>query len=316
MCPNAKSRVTVALSQHRPEIVRPAAALMAKHAAIFLEEPPSNELNRMLTGDLQVDDYLQLLDTEYPEFSHRMAIALKQLYASGKHILAVEPFLGHLVDIHEMFASGGAPADLDPLSERYRVYAAERDATGALLAFYAAATQAPFEKIVATVIRFARQDARRFVLRDTLRARALARQVPSYATSFVEAGQMHYFLWRRLHRALGPGFAVKPRFLTAPIEMPGNVQRLYGPGDILTLRFIFQPTFRGPRADLLAARSLIYNQLIEKNEMVPTGEECPHAANELEILARVRHLSFADCRKLYARIRPKGAIGAIQQLDS
>lgn len=311
MCQNSKPRVTVALSQHRPEAVRPAAALMAKHAAIFLEEPPSDALNRMLTGDLHVDDYLQLLDTEYPEFSQRMAIALKQLFASGKHILAVEPFLGHLLDIHELFADGGAPADLDPASERYRVYTAERDATGALLAFYEAAAQASFENIVATVIRFARQDARRFVLRDKLRARALARQVPEYTTSFVEAGQMHYFLWRRLHRALGRGYAVKPRFLIAPAAAPVNVQRLYGPGDILTLLYIFHPTFRGPRADLLAARSLIYNQLIEKNEMVPAGKEYPHAANELEILARVRHLSFADCRKLYARIRPKGASSAI-----
>jgi hypothetical protein len=172
-----------------------------------------------------------------------------------------------------------------------------------LLAFYEAASQAPFEKIVASVKRFARQDARRFVLRDKLRARTLARQVPAYSTSFVEVGQMHYLLWRRLHRELGPGYAVKPRFFMAPLNARENVQRLYGPGDILTLLYIFHPNYQDSRADLLAARSLIYNQLIEKNEMIPTDGNYPHAANELEVLARVRHLSFADCRGLHERIR-------------
>jgi len=169
MTQHLKVRVTVALSHHRPEVVRPATDLMADHEAVFLEEPPSQELNEMLRGDIPIENYVAVLDTEYPEFSFRMAAALRKLSANGKKIFAVESYLAHLIEIHELFADGGSPADLQPDTPRQRVYLAEHSATGALLAFYEAAARGSFSRLIRTVKAFARQDAHRFVLRDRLR---------------------------------------------------------------------------------------------------------------------------------------------------
>ena len=301
--PPAFSQITVALSQHRPEVVRPAADLMARHDTIFLEEPPTPELERLLAGDLPVDDYVRQIDTEYPEFSRRMAHALMRLHDRGKRIVAVEPFLGHLIAIHDGFAAGASPADLQPESERQRVYLAERDATTALLAFYEAAVRGAFDQIIAAVKRFAREDARRFVMRDTLRARALAPLLRTGGSAYIEAGQMHYTLWRYLRRELGTTGNVHLRFLMDVSGDPaGRRQHLYGPGDLLTLLYMFHPGSQDHREDLLAARSLIYNKIITPYEMPTHGTASPHADNEAAVLRRVRRLSLADCRHLYPLI--------------
>ena len=46
----------------------------------------------------------------------------------------------------------------------------------------------------------------------------------------------------------------------------GISRHLYGPGDILTLRYILRPGQPDPMEELLAARALIYNKLILKEE--------------------------------------------------
>lgn len=242
----------------------------------------------MLRGEIPVGDYVATLDTEYPEFSFRMAAALKALNANGKKIRAVEPYLAHLIDIHEFFADGGSPADLQPDTPRQRVYLAEHAATGALLAFYEAAARGSFSQLVKTVKKFARQDARRFVLRDRLRAAELTKVVPKHATAFIEAGQMHYALWRYLREGLGTDFDVQPKFLLGLTKIPPGVnKRLYGPGDLLTLIYIFHPDSHDSREDLLAARSLVYHKLEHKDEISASQEDYPHAAHEMSILARV-----------------------------
>ena len=309
-------RVTVALSQHRPETVRPAAALMARHDTVILEEPPSRKLERLLVGDLPVDAYVRQIDTEYPEFSRRMARALIKLHANGKRIVAVEPFLGHLVAIHEGFAAGGAPTDLQPETDRWEVYLAERDATAALLGFYETAVTGSFDQVVSAVKRFARRDAARFVLRDTLRARALAPLLATCGSAYIEAGQMHYALWRYLRRAAGGAGDVRLRFLIeGPGKHPDRRQHLYGPGDILTLLYIFHPDLRDPREDLLAGRSLIYNKLITKQEIPASGTQSPHADNEAAVINRVHRLSLADCRTLFPLIRREKTVFALDIVD-
>jgi len=315
---NKKNRViTVALANHRPETVQPAAELMSKHDAIFLEESSSRELEQMLTGDISVNDYLQNIDTEYPEFRRQMALQLRKLHAAGKAIMASEPFLEHLLAIHEFFIEGGTPADLRPDTDRFRVYEAEHKATEALLDFYRAAIEASFDETVSAVKRFARQDAGRFVLRDEMRAEALAKLAPEYECSYVEAGQMHYYLWHRLNLLVGYKIAVKPNFLMAPVVRNFDSERhLYGPGDILTLLYIFHPSFQGPLEDLLAARSLIYNKLIEKNEMAVSIDTFPHTRNELQTSATVKKLSMADCRRLFSILRRTDTQHSVKLVDS
>lgn len=270
----------------------------------------------MLRGDIPIENYVAVLDTEYPEFSFRMASALRRLSANGKKIFAVEPYLAHLIEIHELFAGGGSPADLQPDTPRQRVYLAEHAATGALLAFYEAAARGSFSQLVTTVKAFARQDARRFVLRDRLRAVELAKVIPDHASAFIEAGQMHYALWRYLHEKIGTGFDVRPKFLLDLKKTPPGVNRhLYGPGDLLTLIYIFHPDIDDVREDLLAARSLVYHKLESKVEIPVLGDDRPHADHDLSVLERVGQLSWSDCRRVYSPIRDKQPARALEIVD-
>ena len=195
-------KITLGLSVHRPEMIPFIADGMRRHDAIFLEEPPAAGFHQMLGGTLAVDDYLKSLDVEYPAFSRDMCYLLRQLKTEGKKIFQVEPFLGILLGIHEFFAKGHRPIELHKNSVMYPVYLAERNATGALLAYYQTVMTGSFEKTLEAVKQFARLDAARFRLRDSLRAQALAPLVKKHPSAYIEAGLIHYPLWRLLRRQL------------------------------------------------------------------------------------------------------------------
>ena len=107
--------ITIGFSIHRSEVIDLTADLMRRHDVIFLEEPPANGLQEMLQGELSIDDYLLLTEVEYPDFSHRMCLLLRELYQDGKKIIQVEPFLEHLLAIHIFFSQGHRPRDLQPM---------------------------------------------------------------------------------------------------------------------------------------------------------------------------------------------------------
>jgi hypothetical protein len=126
-------RVTIGFSIHRPEVIGITADLMRLHDVIFLEEAPANGLQEMLQGDLSIDDYLLPAGVEYPEFSRRMCLLLRDYYQKGKKIIRVEPFLENLMAIHAFFTQGHRPNELQGESAHHQVYQAKRDATKALL---------------------------------------------------------------------------------------------------------------------------------------------------------------------------------------
>jgi hypothetical protein len=294
----------LAFAEHRPETVSHASALMREHGAVFLEEPPDSLFVEMLAGDLAVDEYVMTLDTEYPEFNHAMCIVLRELHREGISIYQVEPYLEHLVSIHEFFSSGGSPEDLDPHIPQYQVYLREKEATAALLDFYRTATDGTFQQTVGSVKRFARIDSSRFVFRDRLRAEALAPMIQRYAKSYIEAGQIHFILLRMLRQTLVNTVAVKGRFLMDPVVKTLGISRhLFGPGDILTLRYMLRPDIPDPMEDLLAARALIYNKVIRKDETIPSKESYPHVRDELEVIETVKQLRLAECADLFPDIR-------------
>jgi hypothetical protein len=103
-----------------------------------------------------VDDYLNLLDVEYPAFSRKMCYLLRELAARGKRIVQVEPFLEILLGIHEFFAQGHRPQELDKNAIHYPVYLAEHHATRTLLAYYQTVMTESFEKALEAVEQFAR----------------------------------------------------------------------------------------------------------------------------------------------------------------
>jgi hypothetical protein len=298
-------KITLGLSVHRPEMIPFIADCMRPHDAIFLEEPPAAGFEQMLEGALDVDDYLRQLDVEYPVFSRNLCYLLRELKTEGKKIFQVEPFLEILLGIHEFFAEGHRPQELNKNSIQYPVYLAERNATGALLSFYQTAMTGSFEKTLGVVKKFARLDAARFRLRDSLRAQALAPLVKEYPSAFIEAGVIHYPLWGLLRRQVSPANRLRLIFLAdVALETLGEKGHLYGPGDQLTLLYIFHSSLAQPRREaVLAARSLIYSKLIAKEEVTDDLNALPHLRDEIACIRATRQLRLDDCRQLFPLVR-------------
>jgi hypothetical protein len=307
-------QITLGLSVHRPEMIPFTADIMKNHEAVFLEEPRAEGFEEMLEGRLSVEDYLRPLDVEYPAFSRAMCRLLQELKASGKQIFQIEPFLEALLGIHSFFADGHAPQDLPRDSLLYPVYLAERHATGALLAYYQTVMTGSFEQALQSIERFAREDAARFRLRDSLRAQALGAVIHQFSSAYIEAGVIHYPLWRLLRQRLSPSTDLQVVFLAdRALSTLGRKGHIYGPGDQLTLLYIFHPKLNQPeREALLAARALIYSKLIGKNETVDSSGTMPHLLDELACIEITGRLSLDDCRYLFKRVRRTGTKEAYQ----
>ena len=298
-------KITLGLSTHRPEMIPLIADQMQRHEAIFLEEPPAGDFEQMLKGALKVDDYLKLLDVEYPAFSREMCYLLRELAARGKKIVQVEPFLEILLDIHRFFAEGPRPQELDKNAINYPVYLAEHHATRTLLAYYQTVMTESFERSLEAVDQFARRDAARFRLRDSLRAQALAPLVRQYPSAYIEAGVIHLSLWRLLRQQILRSNRLRSIFLAdAALKALGTDGHLYGPGDQLTLLYVFHPNcVTTKREQELAARSIIYSKIIAKEELTDALETYPHVRDEIACIRATRQLSLDDCRRLFPLVR-------------
>jgi hypothetical protein len=69
------------------------------------------------------------------------------------------------------------------------------------------------------------------------------------------------------------------------------------------LELIFHPS-NDDGTNLLAARSLIYNKLLQKEETLPDSEnKFPHTFNEWQTIDLVERLSLEDCRILFHETR-------------
>lgn len=56
-------------------------------------------------------------------------------------------------------------------------------------------------------------------------------------------------------------------------------------------------------ANLLAARSLIYIKMIQKEELIPGPSNNPHSENEVAVNRLVDRPGFEDCAKVFEEIR-------------
>ena len=119
--------------------------------------------------------------------------------------------------------------------------------------------------------------------------------------AIIEAGVIHYPLWRLLRRRVPPYHRVQLIFIAdAALHTLGKKGHLFGPGDLLTLMYIFHPTVAQPKREaLLAARSLIYSKLVAKEELTENLNSLPHLNDELACIQIARRLSTADCRRLF-----------------
>jgi hypothetical protein len=287
---------------------------MRQHEAIFLEEPPTPEFEQMLAGNTSIDAYVAASDTEYPQFTREMCGLLRELRARDKKIYQVEPYLENLLALHEFFADGHSPDDVKRDSLARVVYLAEKKATGALLAYYQAATSGAFEKTLTSVKRFARTDAARFRLRDELRSQALAVSLSRHTTSFVETGVMHYAIGRFLRRQIPRTLRINSVFLADEVLRERGLKgHLYGPGDRLTLLYICHPNIADTLDQTrLAARALIYAKIIIKEESPGGTLRFAHLEDELLCIEATRGLTIDDCRELYGKTRRVGTYDARQ----
>ncbi len=298
--------LTLAYSNHRPETLPFAAELMRLHRTVILEEPPDPTFRMMLNKAYPIDSYVYRLDTEYPEFSQKSCQLFQELHASGIEFYQVEPFMEQLLAIHQMFADGKSPGDIPEKTSQSAVYLSEKKATHALIDFYDAAVNKTFEEVLKALKKFARADADRFRLRDRMRAAAISELAPDLSSAYIEAGTMHFWLRRELRRRC-PWHPFTSLHLMAPhIRAHTGKSLLMGPGDALTLIYIFNPSSRGIRCDRLAARSLVFNKIVGKEEMSDEGGPYPHLQEETRAGDMVRKLEIEDCAALFDDIRKVG----------
>jgi hypothetical protein len=307
--------ITVGLASHRLEVLPAVWEEMSHHEAIVLEEPPEKDFPDFLEGNIATADYLADKDVWFPEFSIQQLEMIKELHARGKVILQVEPYQERLIRIHESLAAGIPRAEIENRPDLREVYAAEHGTSRNLIAFYAAAHTAPFPKVVATVKEFARADAVRFRLRDTLRAAALAPLAQQFPRLYVEAGYIHLFLLKTLARLLTGKASLKLKYALASLSLAAiGRPRPMGPGDLLTLYHIFETPLSPEKENLLAARSLIHIQLLDKTEKAPGADPTPHLTDEIRAVLLSGRLSFGDCANLYPLVRkapPEKAVGLV-----
>lgn len=298
--------VSVGFSIHRPEVLALTEPVMREHQCICMEEPRTPGFNAMLRGEMDIAEYLMAVDFEFPVFARMTCELLQVLNAEGRVVLQVDPYMEALLEVHELFASGGAPEDVPQGTLAAVVYQCEKAWYGALLGFYTRSMGKDFMAQVEAVKTFGRADAARGRLRDDLRAQEIARIAGcgEHQSIYVEAGYIHTYLLTALRRRLPHGVEVRPKYLMESVvrELEGKRQAL-GPGDVLTLTYTYKPDYQGEAADLQAARSLVRIKILHKEEMDADPAGFPHTRDEVAASRLVRALNFEQCREVYAQIQ-------------
>lgn len=298
--------ITIGFSPHRAEIIPYARQIMEQHQIIVLEEPPHPKFEDMLNGNLSIADYLMEIDIGFPEFEHLMCKETIKLHQKKKELLQIEPYLERLLEIHEYFAQGKTPAEVLNIAHLKAVYLAEKSATGALINYYARSIEKDFKQVIESVKAFANADARRLKLRSILRAGAIA-TLGTNKKIYVETGYIHYPLYRYLLKDFDGNQNIRVVYLMQPVFKKLRCKRRnMGPGDILTLYYTLNLPIKEDVANLLAARSLIYTQLIQTEEMLPVhSNPTPHSLDEALVNRLVDCLRFEDCKTIYSETRFK-----------
>jgi hypothetical protein len=300
-----RKEISIAFSPHHVEALPLAARRMRLHEVIILEEPEYPRFKEMLRNEVSIDDYLLETDLGFPRFARKSCELYRELFAEGKKILQVDPFMDRLAEIHDLFGSGVGPEEIRRGSPHYLVYQAEKKCASALLDYYRKSAEPDFDGVVASTIAFARADAVRGRLRDRLRAEKVVSVARSCPSVYVEAGELHVVLLQEVRRRIPPSTLLRPAYLMDPaVRQYGGKRRGLGPGDILTLIYGFRPDYQGPRANLLAARNLIHVKILNKEELGDEEGDFPHIRDQVESNRLVEDLSYSECKDLFREIRP------------
>ena len=298
--------VTLGFTVFRPETAPFAARAMAGHDLVVLEEPRTPGFEEMLAGDLDVDEYLMLTDFEFPEYAKAQCRTLQSLHAAGAAVLQLHPWMDELVGIHEFFAAGNGPGDIPTGGRPWAVYSRERDWSAKLLAFYKAAGKRDFDAILEAVNDFAMADAAKISDMDKDRAAAVADVLPRSGRAYVECGSIHHDMVGFMLLALGRGRVRTVHLMEEVCLARYGRRRLIPPGDVLTFRHLLEAPRDPAKERILAARAVVYNRLMEKDETFESASDYPHMDAEATVLQIVGGLGLEQCRELFGRIRHLG----------
>lgn len=296
--------ITLCYSTHRPETLALTTRIMKDHDVILLEEPLHPDFHKALGGDVQLEDHLLELDIDYPDFTLGQYRLLQQFFQGGKEIVQVEPYFDHLLWIQYFLAEDHRPDEIPSNTPVHAVYCAERDATKNLLEYYNTVRGHDFPKILASMNSFAMADARRFILRDSMRAKRIVELLVPGKDTYIEAGSIHLLLKPLLTKSLSKGWRLRIQDIDRETIKILNLHgSLFSPGDELTLDYIFGRSVSQQQWQLRCAQALIYSKIIIKEEILSADGEFPHTRNEIRSIAAVKKLSIEKCRTLFQRIR-------------
>jgi len=264
---------------------------------IVIEEPRDDLFERMLKGEIPVEQYVENLNTSFPVYSTHQCEILRRLYAIGKKIYQVEPYLETLEEIYKAIESN----QVLPTDERaLKVREIEKKVGSAWVDYQEAFIKKDFDELVDATVRFTKADAERFIIRDEMRAEEIAKIGDN---ALVEAGQIHILLPQILKEK---GFDVRVIDLPREVANKLGIEFYLNPGNELTIKYMLGDDVDEETARLMCAQSIIYVSLIPKEELLPSEDEpYPHLKRECEVAKLVRRMSYEDCRRMFYKIWAK-----------
>ncbi len=283
----------VLFTSHRVEMLKHFEEIAKDYDTIVIEEPKDSLFERMLKGEITIDYYVENTNTSFPLYSTYQCEVLRKLYSMGKRIYQVEPYLEILEDIHRAIESKRAlPSD----EMAMKVRSIEKKVGEAWIDYQEAFMKRDFDALVDSAVRFTKADAERFIVRDEMRAEAIAK----IGDCLVEAGQIHILLPEILKEK---GFDVKVVDLPREVANKLGIEFYLNPGNELTIRYMLGEDVGDDEAKLMCAQSIIYVSLIPKDELLPSNDDpYPHLKRECRIAKKVRKLSYDECKELFYRI--------------
>jgi hypothetical protein len=292
-------QVLIAFVSHRVEFLPILLRLVRKCKNFVLEEPMTLELNKLLSGEMDIDEYIMWVNTPFPVYTLHLMRALLDLKNRGLKVLPVEPYLQIVEGIHEAVEANRYDEYVKNEVVQ-KVLKVEREATGALIEYHEAFMSRDFDSVVEATLKFAKADAKRFVLRDKMRADKIAE---INENCLVEAGQIHFLLEEELKNRAEVSNVDSVNIVEKVANTLG-IDYVKNPGNELTeiyIKEIIGEEFNGD-VELLAAQALIYITLVSKEEMVPEEGQFPHLLDEVKCAKIARSMSYDNCRKFMNRV--------------
>ena len=276
---------------------------MQDHDVIILEEPFHNDFAEVLNGNIALKHHMLELDAGYPEFTFGQYQMLRQFFKAGKQIVQIEPYLEQLLNI-QYFLTEHRPEEIEANTIANAVYSAEHKATKSLIEYYNEVRGNDFRQILSTMNSFAKADAARFILRDSLRANRILEILDPYKSTYIEAGSIHLLLSKLLVQGLSKKWHLQVHSIDREIvKILNHTSHLFSPGDELTLSYILGQKVSQRKWELQCAQTLIYSKIVSKEETLDSDETYPHTRDEIESIAAVQTLSIEDCKNLFQRMR-------------